>query len=262
MSLTFDLISDLHLETWPGNFDWSSQPTSAWCIVAGDVCRDLDLLGQTLQHLGKCYQGVFYIDGNDEHHGQYHDLNSNYQRIHRLLKSIDNVVYLQNNVVIVEETAILGTNGWWTFDFDQNLDPQQTMDWWCQAYDLSPDLPDMIRSTSVRDCRYLSRSLAKLQNEQVKNIVVVTHTVPYHKIISHDIELCHQPLFSVMGTDALIMASQQDVLDKIHTWCFGHYHGSVDQVHHGMRFVNNCRGRANSPYRKTVFHPLRIEVGD
>lgn len=260
MAFTFDLISDLHLESWPGEFDWSLQATSNWCIIAGDVCRDHALLYKALKHLGQCYQGVFYIDGNDEHHGRYHDLNANYQNLKKLVRSIDNVVYLQDNVVIMENTAILGTNGWWTFDFDSNQNDQQTCDWWCDTYQMSRELPAIIRDTSERDCRYLSRSLARLQNEPVENIVIVTHTLPYHKIISHDIELAHQPLFNVMGTDRLLMACQQDVLDKIHTWCFGHYHGSIDQVHHDIRFVNNCRGRGNSTYRKTVFYPLRISI--
>ena len=36
MSMTFDLISDLHLDTWDGEFNWSGQPTSPVCVVAGD----------------------------------------------------------------------------------------------------------------------------------------------------------------------------------------------------------------------------------
>ena len=41
MKFAFDLISDLHIETWP-DFDWTGQATSPYCVVAGDVARDRD----------------------------------------------------------------------------------------------------------------------------------------------------------------------------------------------------------------------------
>jgi hypothetical protein len=68
MKFAFDLISDLHVETWD-SFDWTGQATSPYCVVAGDVARDRQLLlADVLKHLGECYPGgVFYIDGNDEH---------------------------------------------------------------------------------------------------------------------------------------------------------------------------------------------------
>ena len=39
MSFAFDLISDIHAETWP-DFDWTGKATSAYCVVAGDLARD------------------------------------------------------------------------------------------------------------------------------------------------------------------------------------------------------------------------------
>ena len=43
MQFSFDLISDLHVETWD-QFDWTHQPTSPYCVVAGDVSQDRKLL--------------------------------------------------------------------------------------------------------------------------------------------------------------------------------------------------------------------------
>jgi hypothetical protein len=77
MSFAFDLISDLHTETWPG-FDWSGLATSPYCVVAGDVARDRSVVVDSLRHLGQCYQAVFYVDGNDEHRYYLDDLNSSY----------------------------------------------------------------------------------------------------------------------------------------------------------------------------------------
>ena len=262
MTFSFDLISDLHLESWTQDFNWNNHATSPWCVVAGDVCRDHQLLKNTMQHLAQCYQGVFYIDGNDEHYGRYQTMAKNYRDIQKLLKPLNNVVFLQDNVVILEDTAILGTNGWWSFDFDSDIGTQEVIEWWCKTYNLSSDIVEIIRMASARDAVYLHRSLLRLQTESVKHIVIVTHTVPYHKIIRHDIDLADKCSFNVMGSNQLMSAFNEDLANKVHTWCFGHYHGSIDQIHHGVRFVNNCRGRSNSPYKKSVFHPLRIEISD
>ena len=86
MTFAFDLISDLHIETWD-SFDWVGQATSPYCVVAGDVCRDRTLLVDTLTHLGQCYPGgVFYIDGNDEHRYQMEEIGTSYYDLNKLLK--------------------------------------------------------------------------------------------------------------------------------------------------------------------------------
>jgi hypothetical protein len=52
MTFAFDLISDLHVETWD-SFNWTGQPTSPYCVVAGDVSRDHVQVAQTLEHLNE-----------------------------------------------------------------------------------------------------------------------------------------------------------------------------------------------------------------
>lgn len=260
MPLIFDLISDLHVESWPQEFDWAHRATSSMCVVAGDVCRDRELLRRTLTHLSECYHAVFYIDGNDEHHGRYTQLNQSYRDLTTLVKTIPNVVYLQDNVIIIDQVAIVGTNGWWNWNFDPNQQPSDTRQWWCDHYQATPESTESVEFVNHKDNMYLQRSIMRLQHEAVKHIVMITHTVPFHRLISHDIELAGNPRFNVMGSDALVGALQADTLDKLHTWCFGHYHGSVDQIHYGIRFVNNCRGRADTNYCKSVYNPLRIVI--
>ena len=127
MSFAFDLISDLHVETWD-SFDWTGQATSPYCVVAGDVARDRQLLLDALTHLGQCYPGgVFYVDGNEEHKDYLDDLGASYRDLAKDIGAIKNVVYMQDNVVIVNGVAILGTNAWWTYDFDPNVDVESSI---------------------------------------------------------------------------------------------------------------------------------------
>lgn len=258
----FDLISDLHVESWPDPFDWTHKATSPWCVVAGDVARQRENLVQVLTHLGQCYQAVFYIDGNDEHYGRYDNFAASYSEIKKLVAKIPGVVYLQDNVVIINDIAVMGTNGWWGFDLDTEQDNLSVMDWWCDTFELPKHVPVAIHGMNRGDAVYINRSLARLQDEDVKHVVIVTHTVPDARLIAHDPQLTGQPMFNVMGNRHMTAALGSDLANKVHTWCFGHYHGSVDQIHNGIRYVNNCRGRLNTPWRQMVYNPLRIEIRD
>lgn len=261
MALAFDLISDLHVETWEGTFDWSDRATSPYCVVAGDVARDRSLAIQTLAHLGRCYQAVFYIDGNDEHRNYMEDLDGSYRSLARQLSQLKNVVYLQDNVAVVDNIAFVGTNGWWGWDFDMTIDPTESAIWFQAKHSLSSDAIKRLTRMSNQDSTYLSSSVKRLQtHNDVKKIVIVTHTVPDPALIEHDIGLVGKHKFNQMGNSFIGSALSQDTENKIHTWCFGHYHGSVDQIRNNARFVNNCRGRGDTEFCQHVYHPKRIVI--
>lgn len=262
MSFAFDLISDLHAETW-NNFDWTGQATSAYCVVAGDLARDRATVVKTLRHLGQCYQAVFYIDGNDEHRYFYNDLPGSYTDLVRQLRKIPNVVFLQDNVVVVDGVAILGTNGWWTYDLDPSIDTEQTSRWFQEQCQVDAQTAKIVGRMATTDATYMTTSVKRLQTHaEVKKIVCVTHTVPDSRLIAHDIGLSDTLRFNTMGNGFMTRALSADTQKKIHTWCFGHYHGSVDQIRQGVRYVNNCRGRGDTEWRQYVYHPLRVVVDD
>lgn len=261
MNVAFDLISDLHVESWNEEFDWEGMPTSPYCIVAGDVSKDRDTLVKVLTHLGRCYQAVFYIDGNDEHMHYIDNLNLSYATLAAQIAKIPNVVYLQDNVVVVDGVAVLGTNGWWGFDFDLSVDPTSSAQWWQEKHAVSGNAIRSIAKMATTDATYMVSSVKRLQkHNDVKKIVMVTHTVPLPDLIMHDIELDGSVKFNAMGNSYMSQAFEADDRNKIHTWCFGHYHGSVDQLHQGVRYVNNCRGRGDTKYKQFAYNPRRIVV--
>jgi hypothetical protein len=89
---------------------------------------------------------------------------------------------------------------------------------------------------------------------------MVTHTVPDPALIAHDIGLDGSMRMNVMGNRLMMQALAADTEHKIHTWCFGHYHGTVDRMLNGIRYVNNCRGRGDTLHRNHVYYPKRIEI--
>ena len=260
MNFIFDLISDLHVETWPDT-DWSGIATSPVCIVAGDISKDRDIVVNVLTQLGKCYHAVFYIDGNDEHQHHLHALGYSYADLVNRINQIPNVVYLQDNMVVIDGVAILGTNGWWGFDFDLGIDHAGSQEWYREKFGLTQDATRAISRMANNDAMYMVNSVKRLQTHQdVKKIVMITHTVPDPALIAHDIDLEGKLKFNTMGNRYMKQALEVDTEKKLHTWCFGHYHGSIDQIRNGIRYVNNCRGRGDTPYGKHAYYPLRVTI--
>lgn len=261
MNFSFDLISDLHIETWP-NFDWTDQATSPYCVVAGDIARDHAIVASTLAHLGRVYRGgVFYIDGNDEHRNSLDMIGQSYRELISCIKDIPNVVYMQDNVVIINGVALLATNGWWSYDFDPTIDYSLSQQWFQQKENLSESSIHRFAGMACSDAAYMANSVRKLQTHRdVKSIVCVTHTVPQSTLISHDIDLAGSWRFNTLGNSHMSLALEEDTEQKIKVWCFGHYHKSIDQDLNGVRYVNNCRGRGDTPWKQSAFNPKRITV--
>jgi predicted phosphodiesterase len=261
MRLAFDLISDLHVETWTNN-NWTDQATSPYCVVAGDVARDRQKLLETLEHLGQCYPGgVFYVDGNEEHRDYYHDLSASYRDLAKDIENIPNVIYMQENCVIINGVALLGTNAWWTYDFDPGLDLDSCVQQVQDHFGISNSSAVGITGVAYGDANYLITSVRRLQKHmEVGAIVLVTHTVPAPWIIAHDPDLTHTYRFNGMGNSEISRVIDEDTEHKIHTWCFGHYHRPVDQSLAGVNYVCNPRGRGNTEWCQQAFYPRRIEI--
>jgi len=260
MYLSFDLISDLHLET-RDSFNWGGQPTSQCCVVAGDISKNVDDTVSCLKHLGECYNKVIYIDGNAEHRWKYTDLGSSYQTLTTELQDIPNVIFLQDNMVIINGVAIIGTNGWWSYDFDPNLEFDESVKYTVDRYNISLDDAITLRTIAISDANYLANTVNRCQTmPDIRKIVVVTHTVPQEQLVSSDPDFVSDYQYNLLGNSYIKQILEQDTERKIDTWCFGHYHKDVDSVINDIRYVNNCLGEKGSTWGKSVYHPKRIEV--
>lgn len=258
MTFAFDLISDLHADQWPQR-DWSGSATSPVCIVAGGISGSTNAVVHTLKSLGKNYQAVFYIDGDNEHANHLEHTDTSYSLLSQLVSHIPNVVYLQDNVVVADGVAILGTNGWWTYDLDPAVEQDYCIEWFQTHTGLSSGATLDIGKLALSDAGYLLNSIKRLQtHKDVKKIVVVSHTCPDYRLLSHDLDLDGKPQMSVMGNPHLAKALESDSENKIDTWVFGHYSGCVDQHINGVRYVSNPRGTPDSKYAQHAYHAKRI----
>ena len=261
MQISFDLISDLHVDSWP-TFDWGYQATSPYCVVAGDVARDRKLLRQTLEHLGQHYLGVFYIDGNDEHRSGFENLDQSYETLEQEISHIKNVVYLRDQIVVLNGVAFVGVNSWCSFDYTSKFSVQETKNAVERHYHISPLGTMNMYMAALNDVKYLEHAVQRLQTHpDVKKIVVITHYVPDGKFIEHDPDIsdCYRINASI-NSYIKQRVIEQDTEKKIQLWCFGHYHHQVDESINKIRFVCNPRGVTGTPWHRDPYFPVRIEI--
>lgn len=261
--MQFDFISDLHLEQWQDNTrDWKGLGTSLTCVVAGDVSKDFRMTLSFLKHLSNCYQHVLFVDGNHEHYRNYNRITDTQDEIEHALKSLSNVTYLADSAFVVNKTAFIGSNGWWSFDFPElnGLNGRlECMEMFCAKEDY--DMRDAINiwSMAQEQATFLSDVVASMQEEdQVQEIIIVTHTLPRADLIIPTFD--DMVDWSKAGNAAMKQVLEYDINGKISTWCFGHMHDQhVDTRKDGVRYISHPRGRPDDAVFP-IYYPKRIDT--
>lgn len=224
VEIGFDIIGDLYLDP-EDSFDWEGKPTSLYCIVSGNISNDLRTIYQTLSHLSRFYQGVLYVPGLLEYKGFEHE--SRTKEIMGICKKLPKVALLYQHVVVIDNIAIIGANGW------------------------NADNPDDIDHALIKDrlddIAYLNKSIATLQTHlDVKKIVIVTACIPkrqlyFGKIPDH-VEDHLYPEYCLTS----------DTEMKVTHWIFGGVETFTDTVIGAVRYINNPY------YNKRPYWPKRI----
>ena len=215
MEIGFDIIGDLDLS--PDDlFDWENKATSLYCVITGNISKDLRTILNTLVHLSRHYQGIFYNIGTLEYSGATDSVERTLE-ILDICKNIPNVAVLHHHVVIIDGIAILGANGW---DQDSIVDEPYATNF---------------RLMRFEDINYLNASIEKLQKYlDVTNILVVTSAVPneslYFGQAPQSIKDQQVQLSYCLGTDTEM---------KVTKWAFGTYNKEVDTVIEGIHYVCN-----------------------
>jgi hypothetical protein len=228
MKIGFDVISDLYLSP-EDSFNWENKATSLYCVIAGNVSSDVRTIVQTLAHLSRFYQGIFYIPGYLEYEDTL-DVQSKTREIVNICNKIKNVAVLQNRIVIIDGVAILGCNGWYG-----------------NATSEDPDFETELITEKYNDLMYLKNGIEKLQRHlDVKKIIIVTNSVPSKKFYfgeepeSAEDEISPNMVLSV------------DKESKVTHWAFGTYKKIVDTTIDSINYVNNPYLKLNPYWAKRI----------
>lgn len=230
MKIGFDLISDLNLA--PGDvFDWEGKATSLYLIVAGNISNDLRTVRQTLTHLSKFYQGVFYTLGSLEYDAA-NDLDKRTHELIKICRGVKNLALLHQHVVIIDGIAVVGANCWYG-----------------NTYRTDPVTDVQVDHHRNEDILYLRNTVGRLQKHlDVKKIVMVTNSVPGAELYFGE----HTDIIADQLPPNLALGS--DTERKVSHWLYGTYTKGVDTSIKDINYVNHgCFGK--SPY-----WPQRVEV--
>jgi hypothetical protein len=259
--MQFDLLSDLHVEDWPeqNQIDWQGIGTSLVAVVAGDVSRDLDLVYKNVLEISKHYRHVVYVDGNHEHDDR-DGINQRREEINDMFKRYQNVTYLYRNTIILDNTAFIGCNGWYTYDFCEPFVHRNSCLEWLIEQGKDQDLLFEQYEMAMEDSHHINNCLDICNRDpQIKNIVIVTHAVPRKDLAITIPGLPHETL-GVQGSSFLQDCLAKDVNNKVGAWVFGHVHAEIDAQLGSCRFVSNPRGTPHNLVKRHVYYPKRITV--
>lgn len=213
-SVSFDLISDLNL-TEKTDLNWSGKSTGLYCIVAGNVSRDLQIVKHTLAQLSECYQGVFFIDGALEQ-GSPKNRDSVVDECMKLCDELNNVVYLHDNVSVIDGVAVLGINGWYGNAKYKTSIAEVKAECWRNE-----------------DAIYAGLTMEQLQrHDDITQILMVSSSPPAEKLFfgEHPDNLPEYDLRSCL---------LHDLEGKVSHWAYGSYKKVVDVVFDDIHYVCN-----------------------
>jgi hypothetical protein len=182
----------------------------------------------------------------------------------RLIDRIPNVTYLRNTRHWVKDgVAVAGANGWWNYRISGHHPAEEKPARERRARGRSDLFNDQIILQAELDKVTLAPRVGALQkDDNVKAILMVTHTVPHKDLLSVS------PAKAEAETRQLTMGAgdmagyirARDTKSKIKGRVFGHMHEVTDRTLDGVRFLSNPRGSPGYPGAQQTYAPRALSV--
>lgn len=269
----YDLASDLHVDINQGRLpeiDWATYRNegSHLIVIAGDSCNNFEGLINELDKLRRVYSAVVFVDGNHEHYDSLMSVKNNMEFLEELADMNEGLYYLRgNNSVQFEDVLFVGACSWYDFRFipDQYTLDQARESWLKQSsdrtyihFDKSPEHYALEQSLAIADMVEAAQD-----NDDIKKIVVVTHTVPVMKGITIKGEMDWDTLNGAYGNKHMDRVWEKDVEKKIIHSVFGHTHFDMDFMDKdGIRFVVNPLGYHGYDGDRSRWGAIQLDTDD
>ncbi len=174
----------------------------------------------------------------------------------------ENVTFLNGGFIVIGDTAFVGANGWYDFRMGYGDFIVQYNVWRMYNNDsryikfLSGDPEELAKVQASR----MVKSVGDLNNDdKIKNIVMITHTVPVKEgiVFKKDPNSVWNALNGAYANSKMqnVLAADANKLIKI--WVFGHTHYHKDFMIGGIHYLSNPRGyageaRDGEPYKGLI----------
>ena len=257
MTTNIDIISDLHFDYWVKSSACTKsrmehfinhilpETPSDILIIAGDIghYNTQNIMG--LQILKDTYKYICWTHGNHDlllitksSLKKYHK--DSFKRLSKMVElsnELENVYYLDGNVIDIDGITIGGASGWYDFQYG------------IQVHYSSIEQMHMMWSNGMIDARKIFPVLfdtLKYADEQYKKLDTVVNSSP-DIIVSHvgpDWGKIH-PRFNDPSTGLFYFDGKEllSKLDENTTWVYGHTHDRIEYQHHmGCHMMCNPMG--------------------
>ena len=259
---SFDLVSDLHIEHYDNRMiEWN--PKSDILIVAGDISNDMKLSCQKLKEID-CYETILFVDGNHEHYFGRDIDSTNYKFLMATFET--NVMFLNGLNYFFDmksKTIFIGANGWYDFKSCEGIAQNKQKELWkktindARMIDFGDKQPE---ERAVEQAELLCSYVKDAQeNDDIENIVVITHTVPHTKGVVGPDHMYYNMNGGFHNTE-LHKVIDADTNKKIKHWVFGHTHFPKYFQYNDVWFWCNPRGYAHENQKN--YEAVNIPIGD
>jgi len=239
---TLQITSDLHLE-FVNDVSLSTYltPSAPALAILGDLgWPTKPNFKQFLKQASHAYEYVFYVAGNHEYYCglPMHDVND---QINTTVSEFDNVYYLNNDGIIIQNhITLLGTTLWTKI-------PHMKLNNVSNDFNYIKIKHDTIVPITSHDINLLHNQSIDFIAKHTKNqkTIVLSHHLPSHQLIAPRYKYYKHPY---------LFASHLDDLIKNHAiqwWCCGHTHATMQVMIGDCHCVTNPYGyRQQQNYNK------------
>lgn len=251
--MLFQIISDLHLEYYDDmpKLNYFFIKTAPNLILAGDICfyRHPNFI-KFFKIVSKIYDNIFYVPGNHEYYtkNNYPDIALNVIDfiIKESLEPFENVYFIQNSYIELDDTIILGNTLWFrTHRNNKSKGVKLLTNSHYIIYEnkYMPSYTE-IKNANNNQYKWLKNQIIDLNT--TKKIIVVTHYLPSIKCINKKYE--NDKYNDLYYTDC------QELFYNVDYWICGHSHCPFDKMINNTHIILNPRGTPdeNTNYSKTL----------
>jgi hypothetical protein len=260
--MNFDLVSDLHIDIWgkTNSTEWVQHQASDTLLVAGDTSDFIDITCEYILFLRRYYKTILVVDGNHEHEGSNYDIKRTSAEWSLNIKQTG-AHFLGDSAYTYSNVKFIGCNGWWSFDFGEpNISRKD-----CQTRVVNRTRWNFFHMNQQFDqglieTDLLYQQMTDAQNDNnIKNIVVMTHTLPHSSCISWNIYPEDASFVGLYGNSRFKNILDLDINKKLYYWCFGHNHDCKNIPYKQARLISNPRGRPED-WNRVDYRPLTLEI--
>lgn len=231
----FHILSDVHLEFNP-RIDLSRHFNKQFAknvevnlILAGDIgYPSQPHYKQFLKQASILYDHIFLVPGNHEYYQT--DLETGKRDLKQLCDSFDNVHLLDNEVIVHNNVAIIGST-LWSYVAEDDPGRKQPINDYRQIRGYTIDTNNALFEKNVE---FLSHAIAE-QEEQKRDCIVITHHLPSYDIIHSKYKGHPVSCYFASHLDKLIRP-------PVKFWIYGHTHTASRHVLNGVEVLCNPKG--------------------